>query len=320
MMAERDFWLSSGYRHLAPTATGQLAVSDDFLRKFFLLPELVPVEESCAAERALHAALLENPTVAVTDRQLADLADPDARENYRHVLSFRDCLGAHDTVEAAYMSLFKAGAVSLPPIFVDHLACVILRHILDGCDKPLRLRAAELLFRTQSVTLEGEKILLADANAAAARETGEFEVLGDHNSASYWAHSETFDTVLNVAFTNISVDALCRVLESWVAHLLGVEVRINPVGSFFSDDWAWHLGLDADANDILNDLYRQREVGEDRLARLICLFRLEFQDSSLMQERVRGRPVYMALSRTPDQRVRLKPQNLLLNLPLAAAA
>jgi hypothetical protein len=38
-----------------------------------------------------------------------------------------------------------------------------------------------------------------------------------------------------------------------------------------------------------------------------------------MLERVRGRPVYLGLAMTEDQRVKLKPHNLLLNLPFARA-
>ena len=73
------------------------------------------------------------------------------------------------------------------------------------------------------------------------------------------------------------------------------------------------------ASAILNDLYNGAEVDDDRLARLISLFRLEFADPAMVAPRVRGRPVYMALARADDDSVRLKPQNLLVNLPLAEA-
>jgi hypothetical protein len=39
-----------------------------------------------------------------------------------------------------------------------------------------------------------------------------------------------------------------------------------------------------------------------------------------MLARLRGRPIYLGLAMTEGQRVKLKPQNLLLNLPLAQAA
>ena len=38
-----------------------------------------------------------------------------------------------------------------------------------------------------------------------------------------------------------------------------------------------------------------------------------------MRVDVRGRPVYMGMARDARARLRLKPQNLLVNLPLAAA-
>ncbi|MDX1424789.1 MAG: DUF6352 family protein, partial [Kiloniellales bacterium] len=77
----REFWRDSGYRLLAVTAEGRLAVSDDFLRAYFLRPEVRPVEDSCAAERALHESLLAAPRRAVGESELAALADPDARDN-----------------------------------------------------------------------------------------------------------------------------------------------------------------------------------------------------------------------------------------------
>ena len=38
---------------------------------------------------------------------------------------------------------------------------------------------------------------------------------------------------------------------------------------------------------------------------------------AVMLERVAGRPVYMAMAMTADRKLRLKPQNLLVNLPIA---
>ena len=43
---------------------------------------------------------------------------------------------------------------------------------------------------------------------------------------------------------------------------------------------------------------------------------LEFRDPALMLPRVAGRPVYLAMAMDEEKRLRLKPQNLLINLPL----
>ena len=53
---------------------------------------------------------------------------------------------------------------------------------------------------------------------------------------------------------------------------------------------------------------------------MLALFRLEFEDPTAMRADVAGKPVYMALSMNEGAVVRMKPQNLLLNLPLAARA
>jgi hypothetical protein len=81
--------------------------------------------------------------------------------------------------------------------------------------------------------------------------------------------------------------------------------------------WRWHVGLDIESTAILNDLYQNREVGAERQARLISLFRLTFADRADMRADVAGRPVYLGLAVTTDRQLKLKPQNLLLNLPFA---
>jgi hypothetical protein len=113
------------------------------------------------------------------------------------------------------------------------------------------------------------------------------------------------------------LDALCRVLERWIAHFLGVRVRIVPERRIDDDQWVWHAGLDAEASAILNDLYNRVEVDDERMARLLCLFRLEFENPADMRSTIAGRPVYLAMAMDAQQRLKLKPQNLLLNLPLS---
>jgi hypothetical protein len=48
--------------------------------------------------------------------------------------------------------------------------------------------------------------------------------------------------------------------------------------------------------------------------------RLNIEDTRLVDERVGTRPVYLILAMGADKVVRLKPQNLLVGLPLASAA
>jgi hypothetical protein len=48
--------------------------------------------------------------------------------------------------------------------------------------------------------------------------------------------------------------------------------------------------------------------------------RLTIEDTRLVDERVGTRPVYLILAMGADRLVRLKPQNLIAGLPLAATA
>jgi hypothetical protein len=289
----------------------------------------------------LHAELLDAPRMPVASARLNALADPAARENYAVVLAWRDRLLEAENLEAAYLGLFlQPGGVPVPPLFVDQLAQILIRHILDGTADPLRFRAAELWFREQSVTINDGHILAADketvetqaktggfgdlgrlvSTAQTPLRTVDLDVLSESNASEYWSRAERHDMVLNLNFAGVGLDALCRVLEAWVAHMLDVGVRIEPVQKISDPNWVWHIGLDREASRLLDDLWHGRYVGDARLARLLSLFRLSFDDPSLMPPSIAGRPVYLALMMTPEKTLRLKPQNLLVNLPLATRA
>jgi hypothetical protein len=146
------------------------------------------------------------------------------------------------------------------------------------------------------------------------------EVLNINNAILYWMRDERFDTVLDISPGREAPQRLCRLLESWVEHLLGVRVKISAVTRIEDERWVWHCGLDVESSAILNELYEGREVTNERLRRLIGLFRMDFEDSAEMRNDLAGRPVYLGLAVDADMTLRLKPQNLLLNLPLARLA
>lgn len=319
---------------------GRLLVTDDFLRAYLQRPELAPVADSCDAERALHAKLMEDPRAKTNPEEIAAVADEDARENYNVLLGFRDRLLEAGTIEACYLGLFRDNDVPLPALFVDHMAHVVVRNILEGARDPFHARAGELLFREQNATIEEGAILLGDSETvemlATTRGMGslgklvtesgvearqvDLDVLQPETADIYWARNDRFDTVLDLSFTRPGLDALCRVLEAWVAHFLEARVTIQPVQQITDERWVWHVGLDKESSALLNDLYEDAEVSEDRMAKLLSLFRLEFEDPSLMRAEIAGRPVYLGLAMTSEKKVRLKPQNLLANLPLARQA
>jgi len=331
-----DFWRSSGFHLLRRDAGGRLLVTDDFLRAYYLRPEIHPVEESCDAELRLHAALMDDPRRAVAQSEIDAIKDQDARDNYLVLLRFRRRLLEAGTVEGCYMNLFK-GAVDVPPLFIEQLAHVILRNLLDTCDDPLQVRAAELLFRDQKATLRDGHVLVADLemiemHAAGTRYGGigrliveaqgalakfDLDVLDRHNSSIYWERESRFDTVLSLDYGHAGLEALCRVLESWVAHFFGVRTEVRPLRSIEERKWAWHIGLDAESTAILNELWSGGDVEQGRMRRILALMRMDFQGPGDLRPELAGRPLYLALSCDENDVVRMKPQNLLVNLPLA---
>ena len=333
-----QFWLSSGYALLARGSDGRLTLTDDYLRSFLTRPELAPVPESCAAELALYDALIAHPARAVAAAEVAAIADEDVRENYRIWLRFRDRLIAAPSLEAAYVGLFRGEGVDAPQAFVHQLTQLLLRHVLGTEVDPLEARVAEMLFRTQKIAVTEDRSVMAadDSTVEIFSTTGGFGSLGEllkqqsvptrsvdldvlsrDNAAQYWERDERHDFSVSLNRGQPPLDALCRVLEKWIAHFLAVDVRIVPERRIDDDRWVWHVGLDAQASGILNDLYNRLDVDEARMARLLCLFRLEFADPADMRPAIAGRPVYLAMAMDGDNRLKLKPQNLLTNLPLA---
>ena len=143
------------------------------------------------------------------------------------------------------------------------------------------------------------------------------DILNSENAPFYFLRDELHGFVLDITPDGAGAAALARVLERWIARLAGVAVTIEPAGRVDDARWRWHVGLDVDSTAILNALYRGETPGAAELERLLLLFRLEFRDAADAARELAGRPVYLGLACRPDRTLKLKPQNLLVNLPLA---
>jgi hypothetical protein len=97
-------------------------------------------------------------------------------------------------------------------------------------------------------------------------------------------------------------------------------VRIEPRQRIDDPRWTWHIGLDSEASRLLDRLYAGGELTFDEARAIIALYRMEVLDEERVIERVRGRPIYLALARTAAGKVKMKPQNLIANLPLRERA
>jgi hypothetical protein len=93
---------------------------------------------------------------------------------------------------------------------------------------------------------------------------------------------------------------------------------VKPIRQIDEARWAWHVGLDAESTAILNELWAGNPVEAGRMRHILALLALEFEEPGLMRADIAGRTVYLALA-AEGELVRMKPQNLLLNLPLREA-
>ena len=310
-------------------------MTDELILAYLARPELLPPPQASAAERSLHAALLAAPRRPVQDSEVAGLDDADARENWEVLLAFRDHLIAAPSIEAAYLDLIRNGTGNTPALFVNQLVHLILRNALDGCDDPYILRAAEILFRPQRVSFHNGGTLLADMEVIESEERGhhsplltmfgqepasELDILNAENAWTYWSRSDAFTMALNIGSDARARDALARVIEVWIRHLLHSEVSVAPVAAIDDSDWRWFVGLDAEATQIGNALWRGESIAEDARSRVLATFGLTFSDPAYVDENVGKRPIYVLMAMTPNRILRVKPQNLITGLPLRAHA
>ena len=327
----KDFWLSCGHHLLDRDEGGGLVATDEFLKVYLARPELAPPPEACVVEKTLHAALLADPRRPVSPDDIAAIADADARENWQVMIAFRDHLMRHRTLEAAYAELMRRGAGATPHLFLNQLTHVILRNALDGCEDPYVLRAAELFFRPQRMTLHEGSLIAADEETLAGVTNtptsplvsmlglpaeAQIDIINDDNAAHYFEHSDQFHMAIDLTAGRRGLSALAQAMTRWVNHVLGIEVDIEPLTELRDVALTWYVGLDADATRIGDALWNGEELDEAQAARVVGIFRLTFRNPGLVMEKVQGEPVYLILAMTTDKLLRMKPQNLVTGLPV----
>lgn len=327
----KDFWLACGHHLLDRDEGGGLVVTDEFLKVYLARPELAPPPDACAAEKSLHAALLADPRRKVSASEIAAIADADARENWTLMIAFRDRLIQHATLESAYADLVRNGAGSTPPLFVNQLVHVILRNALDGCEDPFVLRAAEMFFRPQRLTLhEGSLIAADEETISGAGDTpasplvsmlgipaqADIDVLGDDNADFYWEHSDLFHTALDLTAGRRGLAALGEAIRHWISHMMAIDVDVEPLVEMRDVNFTWYVGLDAEGTRIGDALWNGDDIDDATQAQVVGLFRLTFRDPHIVLENVGQEPVYLILAMSPEKVIRMKPQNLLTGLPI----
>lgn len=330
MSERRDFWLSCGHHLLDRGQDGGLVVTDEFLKAYLARPEMVPPADACAAEQALHRALLAHPRQPVEPSQIAAIADADARENWELMIAWRDHLVGHGTLESAYLAVVRH-ELNFPRIFLDQLVQVILRNILDDCDDVFVLRAAELLFRSQRLTAYEGSLIAADEEAVPGSSAKplsplvamlgvsaatEVDVLSEDNAGLYWERSDCFDLALDLTAGRRGLAALGLVVTRWVRHLLAIDVKIEAITELRDVNLTWYVGLDANATRIGDALWNGDELDQTARELIVGLYRLTFAEDVEIVQQARGAPTYLIAAMSIDKTLRLKPQNLITGLPV----
>ncbi len=286
-----------------------------FLDGILASPQLALVPESCAAEASLHKALRAEPLRIIESTELIAIADSDARENYAFYQRLQTEVLAAGSLKAYYWQVIKSDAALVPPEVMDVMTEQLTNDMLDGLlekNMAIQYAAAEWFYKRQAVHLEDGRVV-HDVARDSVREPLDLS----HGMVNELSHGLLF----RLSNANSGLKALAQVIEKWVAYMLDIEVTVKSLSKVDDAAWRWHIGLEATSTALLNDLYLGHEVSSERQSQLVSLFKLEFKTPSLlqadMQQNGAGKPIYLGLAMDANGFVKIKPHNLLLNLPLA---
>jgi hypothetical protein len=218
-----------------------------------------------------------------------------------------------------------------PPLFLNQLVHLIVRNMLDGCEDPFVVRAAELLFRSQKLTLHEGSLIAADDETITGSGNAPLsplvsmlgppaaagiDVMVDDNAHAYWERSDAFDMALDLTAGGRGLAGLGEAMARWIGHMLAIDVEIEPLTEMRDVSFNWYLGLDAAGTRIGDMLWNGGVLDEGSQASVVGLYRLTFRDQAVIAESIGSEPVYLILAMTPDKVLHMKPQNLLTGLPI----
>ena len=78
----------------------------------------------------------------------------------------------------------------------------------------------------------------------------EIDVMSEENAEHYFEHSDLFHVALDLTAGRRGLVALAEAMRRWIAHVLGVEVAIEPLTELREAKFTWYVGLDADGSRI----------------------------------------------------------------------
>jgi hypothetical protein len=185
------------------------------------------------------------------------------------------------------------------------------------------------------VTFHDKTILLADAEMIEGHEADRhaspllamlggpaatsLDILKTSNADGYWQRSDAFDMVLDLGGKPSGRKALASAIQFWIKAVHGFDAQVGTVESVEDRDWRWFTGLDAEGSAIGKRLWEGEPIETEQAARMLGLFTVRFGNDVPLLEQAKGAPIYLILAMDKDNILRLKPQNLVTGLPLAAA-
>ena len=105
-------------------------------------------------------------------------------------------------------------------------------------------------------------------------------------------------------------------MTRWIRHLLSVDVTIEPLAELRDAGFTWYVGLDSEATRIGDRLWNNEVLDDGMAGRVVALFQLVFSDHTAIIDGRMNEPVYLILAASPEQILRMKPQNLVTGLPV----
>ena len=211
-----------------------------------------------------------------TRREIAAIADTDARENWQLMIGFRDHLVAHPTLEAAYLALVRPGVGRTPPLFLNQAVHLILRNALDDCEDADALRAAELFFRPQLLTMHEGSLIAADEETIAGTDASTSRRWSHAGPAGGRPRSTCSSRTMRKTISSAATVSTWRSISP-PAGAVGALARRSCAGSAIcwrsrsrSSRWprrsdvsfTWYVGLDAEGTAIGNALWNGEELDD----------------------------------------------------------
>ena len=94
-------------------------------------------------------------------------------------------------------------------------------------------------------------------------------------------------------------------------------MEIEPLIEATNVSLTWYIGLDAEATRIGDALWRGAELDEAARQGIVGLYQLFFRNPEIVLDEAKGEPIYLILAMSSGRTLRMKPQNLVIGLPIA---